>query len=179
MLFREFYQLITGSIRPAVETFTGTKAPEYDSEYSKNFLDRGLLTWLGGFPPTPLYSYMVYLRHHGFPSPLNDWSHSPYVAAFFAFRNDQVGNPEKRSIYAYCESPEGMKGGAVGEPTIRAIGPYVTSDRRHFRQQSDYMICGRFDENYGWRFDSHEYVFEHPRPSRVFFGGSISYLGSG
>jgi len=35
----------------------------------------------------PAYEFMAYLRHNGFPSPLLDWTRSPYVAAYFAFRD--------------------------------------------------------------------------------------------
>lgn len=165
MLFRDYYRLITASIGPAVETFTGVSVPEYDPKFATTLSDPELLLpAVGQFPPQPLYRYMVYLRHHGFPSPLLDWSYSPYVAVFFAFKDDSAA--KKRSIYAYCESPEGVKGGAVGEPTIRPIGPYVRSHARHFRQQSDYTICGSLDLDYGWRFGSHQFVFDNRRPKQ-------------
>lgn len=167
MLFRDYYRLICASIAPAVKTFTGEEIPEYKPDYAaKAFLDQQLLLDRQ-FPPPPLYRYMAYLRHHGFPSPLLDWSRSPFVAAFFAFRDQQDG-VQSRSIFAYCESPQGTKGGALGEPTIYPIGPYIHTHHRHFRQQCDYTLCGHFNPDWGWRFHSHEDVFAHPCPRQDF-----------
>jgi hypothetical protein len=116
------------------------------------------------FPSLELYRYLVYLRHHGFPSPLLDWSHSPYVAAFFAFqdlaRKPNSGEPAKRSIYVYCEFPTGSKSFTSGAPAMRPLGAYVRSHPRHFRQQSNYTICYQYDESgSSWRFCSHELAF--------------------
>ena len=166
LLFTSYYQLICGRMGPEVKTFAGVDVPEYTSAVFKKFSDRELLMTFE-FPPMDLYRYMVYLRHFGFPSPLLDWSRSPYVAAFFAFRDEPHAKVTERTIYAYCKSAGGAVGGAVGEPTIHPIGPYVQTHHRHFRQRCDYTMCARFDTTCDqWRFDSHQKVIDHRRPNQ-------------
>jgi hypothetical protein len=155
-------------VAPAVRAFTDENVPEHDRKLQDTFSDPDLFSGNGSFPSESLSSYMVYLRHHGFPSPLLDWSRSPYVAAFFAFRDEDTRDG-KRSIFAYCERPFRSKGGARGERQISTLGPDVRSHSRHFRQQSSYTFCHSFDDhNNRWLFDSHQAVFEHGSPWQDF-----------
>jgi FRG domain len=92
----------------------------------------------------PCYAFLVYLRQHGFPSPLLDWTTSPYVAAYFAFCDRHES--ERAAVYAFIEMPGGGKSGIDCAPRISQHGPYVTTDSRHFAQKSWYTTATLWDK---------------------------------
>jgi len=98
----------------------------------------------------PAYEFMAYLRHNGFPSPLIDWSKSPYVAAFFAFR-DIYSRVKHVSIFVYR--------GDLMYGDIHLLGPTIATHRTHYLQQSEYTICFR-KETKNIYFANHEDIEE-------------------
>lgn len=87
---------------------------------------------------TNYYKYMTHLRHHGFPSPLLDWSRSPYLAAFFAFNEAEL---EDVAIFMYRDDIGEGKTWAGSQARICLMGPNVTTHRRHHLQQCEYTFC--------------------------------------
>lgn len=101
------------------------------------------------------YDYLVYLRHHRFPSPLLDWTQSPYIAAYFAFAD---AKEDHVAIYVYLEYLGSGKVNSLKKTRILTFGHNVRSHPRHFVQQSEYTIGARYDKDEWW-FSPHEKVF--------------------
>ena len=157
----QYYALIA-KIRPILGTLTGKEWELPDQKaLDQLFGDYDVGSRTMSFGQTPGYSYMAYLRHYGFPSPLLDWTLSPYVAAFFAFQQKPPGDVKDVAIFGLLESPKNMKGRSSSEPAVYRLGPLVQTDKRHFNQQSSYTMCCAFKLGEGWRFAPHEDVFEN------------------
>lgn len=125
----EEYYKIMRSIKPALESFMEKR---WTLEDNFNSIDNP-------YNPPQGYPFMIYLRHHGFPSPLLDWTMSPYVAAFFAFESKPPTEEENVAIYSFIEYWGDAK--SSGTHVISTIGSYVTTDRRHHIQQCRYSFA--------------------------------------
>jgi hypothetical protein len=154
----EYYAYVK-TVRHPLETFMQQTwaMPEWPS-IADEFAgyDRGSRRLDVGLPG---YDCLLFLRHHGFPSPLLDWSRSPYVAAFFAYCQTFTDEDPSPAI-CILKDESTMKVHSASERTIYRTGEYVSAHPRHQLQQCDYTFCASYNlnENF-WRFDSHETYF--------------------
>lgn len=150
-----FYLGIISKILPEIEAFIGKKWDINDSDLIKetnSYLD--MPEELTRFP----LGYMTYLRHFGFPSPLLDWSFSPFVAAYFAFRN-LASEAKSVAIFQYQQ----VYNHSALQRKRSIITPLpiedVQNNQRHYLQQSIYTICVNSDTEIPY-FSPHESVYE-------------------
>jgi hypothetical protein len=150
------YLKILRRVKPEIEAFTD---PEWCVEGGD---------WIDNPPPfcnsqgkLP-YAYMAHLRHHSFPSPLLDWTASPYIAAYFAFRKAKHDNAI--AIYVFVENIEALSKLPPCGPVIVPIAPNFTTSKRHFLQRSRYTACVRFEKD-AWEFVAHQEVFKQQTQS--------------
>lgn len=88
----------------------------------------------------PSLGYLIYLRHHSFPSPFIDWTESPYIAALFAF-SECKPDDGRIAIFSFQEYTGMAKLIGSNGPFIQSIGPYMNSHKRHILQQARYTIA--------------------------------------
>lgn len=108
------------------------------------------------FEETKVLDYMIYLRHHEFPTPILDWTENYHVAAFFAF-NKKHDN-EDAAIFIYLETINASKGYSLETPHIELFQTKSKVHYRHINQQAHYTVCNRFRN--GREFCSHDLFFD-------------------
>lgn len=155
--FADYFRIV-GAAQPQLETFTPNRwafkeLPELEIWARK--YDNLKLT------PFPGYDYLTYLRHHGFPSPLLDWTRSIYVAAYFAFESPV---DDRVAIFVFWENTGLGKASSSNAPQIHTFGPHVRSHIRHFNQQSSYSICCEFESG-EWKYTKHDLIYGSSAPT--------------
>lgn len=122
----------------------------------------------------PEMEYLAYLRHHGFPTPLVDWSSSLYVALFFACE-DFHGSETNGKVFVYA--PPEIQLGGNNIPDLRHIGRYVEAGKRHLAQQSEYLLPTEYKSE--WEFISYNEVIQSGKNEHIIIEVEINHMSKG
>ena len=103
---RDYYSVIR-EIKPQIETFTDLSfdVPEF-LELLPIVGEYDAFSRLMATGNLPCYRYMIYLRHHGFPTPLLDWSRSVPPSSARCGRPEPGSCTERGNLSPRCEGSD-------------------------------------------------------------------------
>ncbi len=103
--------------------------------------------------PEEFGAFLALLQHHGFPTPLLDWTLSPYVAAYFAFRDVDIKNPKTDHVRIYVfdyqewissfEQPLDLRNWT--KSYVSVIRPHAKHNPRLIPQRGTYTVTNVSD----------------------------------
>lgn len=102
-------------------------------------------------------SLMLLGQHHGYPTPLLDWSFSPFVASFFAFRSPHaVGDSDYSRIYVFeydrwVKEGQKYRSSTLVDPRF-SITPLdlITTDNPRVLPQQAFVTFSNVTDIEGW-----------------------------
>jgi hypothetical protein len=155
---KEYYKLID-SYKPLLNPLINRKFERRSTlgGYPFNFDEYEEGSW-----QLPEMEYLTYLRNHGFPTPLIDWSSSPYIALFFACE-DFHGSETNGKVFVYSLPKIRLGGNDI--PDLRHLGRYIEAGKRHFAQQSEYLLPTVYCSE--WEFISYNEVIQSSKNAHV------------
>jgi hypothetical protein len=138
--------------------------------------------------PLQLASFLAYLQHHGFPTPLLDWTFSPYIAVYFAMSDSidlQQGNKEVAIFIFdhqlwqndYKQNPDYT----ITEPHVTIMRPLTSGNNKYMIQQGIFTYSNVYDIEGHIKFNEkkNQYLFKETLPisERAFILNDLDLMG--
>lgn len=97
--------------------------------------------------PGEFAAFLALLQHHGFPTPILDWTLSPYIGAYFAYRDvdDRVPETDHVKVFFFdvqdwitaFEQPLGLR---ESKRYVSVLRPYALYNPRLLPQRGAYTV---------------------------------------